>query len=168
MSDKEYNFYMQACDINGNKITPPEDCPEEDKYLFDEIELETEFKGLLYIKCAGLNSIGKVKNIYTETYSDADRLRVFMPKEVKNEETVVTLTLVFVGENRFETFDKFNNYIKSGLKKYRDTARKKWFVFYISDEIIIGEEMWYGSTPYIKCDYKLRNIYGKTFDVEQE
>lgn len=168
MSDKEYNFYMQACDINGNKITPPEDCPEEDKYLFDEIELETEFKGLLYIKCAGLNSIGKVKNIYTETYSDADRLRVFMPKEVKNEETVVTLTLVFVGEKRNEVRDSFNNYIRQGFHKYWDDARNKEFVFFVKDELPIGEEMWHGSTPYLRCDYKLQNVKGKTEDRKKE
>lgn len=166
MSEAKYDFYMQACDIDGNGITLPEDYQGDDRELLEnEINLEEYFKGLSYLKCEGLNSIGKVKNIYTETYSDADRLRVFIPQEVKNEETVVTLTLVFVGENRFETFDNFNNYIKSGLRKYRDTARKKWFVFYIKEEILIGEEMWYGSTPYIKCDYKLRNIYGKTFDV---
>jgi hypothetical protein len=164
MSDKEYYFYMQACDINGNPITPPEGCPEEDKYLFEEIELETVFEGLLYVKCAGLNSIGKVKNIYTETYSDADRLRVYMPKEVKNEETVVTLTLVFVGEKRNEVRDNFNEYIRQGFHKYWDTARNKEFVFFVQDELPIGEEMWYGSTPYLQCDYKLQNIKGKTIN----
>lgn len=168
MSDKKYNFYMQACDINGNPITPPEDCPEEDKYLFEEIELETEFEGLRYVKCTGLNTIGKVKNIYTETYGDADRLRVYMPKEVKNEETVVTLTLVFVGEERNEVRDRFNDYIRQGYHKYFDDARYKEFVFFIKDELPIGEEMWYGSTPYLKCDYKLQNIKGKTKDRKKE
>lgn len=168
MSDKKYKFFMQACDINGNPITPPEDYPEEDKYLFGEIELEAVFKGLMYVKCVGLNSIGKVKNIYTETYSDADRLRVFMPQEVKNEETVVTLTLVFVGEQRNEVRDRFNDYIRQGYHKYFDTARYKEFVFFIKDELPIGEEMWYGSTPYLKCDYKLQNIKGKTEDRKKE
>lgn len=163
MSEKEYNFYMQACDIDGNKITLPEGYQGEDKFLLEnEIELEDYFKGLLYIKCVGLNSIGKVKNIYTETYSDADRLRVFMPKEVKNEETVVTLTLVFQGENRNEVRDSFNDYIRQGFHKYWDTARNKEFVFFIKDELPIGEEMWYGSTPYLQCDYKLQNVKGKT------
>lgn len=168
MSDKKYNFYMQACDINGNPITPPEDYPEEDKYLFEENELETVFEGLRYVKCEGLNTIGKVKNIYTETYSDADRLRVFMPKEVKNEETVVTLTLVFVGEKRNEVRDRFNDYIRQGYHKYFDDARNKEFVFFIKDELPIGEEMWCGSTPYLKCNYKLQNIKGKTEDRKQE
>lgn len=163
MSEAKYQFYMQACDINGNKKIAPENYPEEDRKLIEEaIDLEDYFKGLLYIKCVGLNSIGKVKNIYTETYSDADRLRVFMPKEVKNEETVVTLTLVFEGKERNKVRDSFNNYIRQGFHKYWDTARYKEFVFFVKDELPIGEEMWHGSTPYLRCDYKLQNVKGKT------
>lgn len=169
MSEAKYQFYMQACDINGNKKIAPENYPEEDRKLIEEaIDLEDYFKGLLYIKCVGLNSIGKVKNIYTETYSDADRLRVFMPQEVKNEETVVTLILVFVGEKRNEVRDNFNEYIRQGFHKYWDTARNKEFVFFVQDELPIGEEMWHGSKPYLKCEYKLRNVKGKTTIHENE
>ena len=150
MSDTEYKFYMQSCDINGNEL---EETPK---------DLEKDFVGLLYSKCVGLNTIGKVKNIYTETYSDADRLRVYMPTDVKNEETVVTLTLVFVGEKRNEVRDEFNEYIRNGFHKYWDTARYKEFVFFIKDELPIGEEMWYGSKPYLRCEYKLQNVKGKT------
>lgn len=156
MSDTEYKFYMQSCDINGNEL---EETPK---------DLEKDFVGLLYSKCVGLNTIGKVKNIYTETYSDADRLRVYMPTDVKNEETVVTLTLVFVGEKRNEVRDKFNEYIRNGFHKYWDTARYKEFVFFIKDELPIGEEMWYGSKPYLRCEYKLQNVKGKTKIHEQE
>ena len=103
---------------------------------------------------------------YEENYSDADKARVYIPEQVQNEPTDIVLTLIFIGEDRRKVKDEFENYIRDGLHKYYDTARKKWFVFYVKDEINPTEEKWYGSTPYLKYEYKLRNIYGRTFDIE--
>lgn len=163
MSKSQYKFYMQACDIDGNKMMFPPNYPEEDKELIENaIDLEEYFEGLRYCKCVGIDTIGKVKNIYTETYSDSERMRVYMPEEIKNEATTIVLTLFFLGENRASVRDRFNEYVRHGFHKYWDSARMKEFIFFIQDELPIGEEMWYGSTPYLKCDYKLQNVKGKT------
>jgi hypothetical protein len=137
-----------------------------------EKDLETDFNGLVYSKCEGLDTIGAAKNIYEEKYADSDNIRVYMPVitdevgntifDIKNEPTIIKLTLFFVGANRITNRDTFNEYIRNGFHKYWDTARKKMFQFYVTKEIPVGEEKWYGSTPYLKCEYTLNNIHGKT------
>lgn len=154
MSDHGYKFYMQECDKDGVLV---------EGTLKD---LEVDFESLKYLKIEGIEKIGAAKNIYEEKYSDSDKIRVYIPEVVQNESTTITLSLLFVGDNRFKVRDDFNEYIRHGLKKYWDTARGKWFIFYVKDELPIGESMWYGSTPYLKCDYKLCNLYGKTFELE--
>jgi hypothetical protein len=143
------------------------------------ISLEDHFEGLKYSKCEGLDTIGAAKNIYEEKYADSDNIRVYMPVktdengntlkddkgntlfDIKNESTIIKLTLFFVGKNRINTRDTFNGYIRNGFHKYWDTARKKMFQFYVTKELPVGEEKWYGSTPYLKCEYTLNNVTGK-------
>lgn len=149
MSSK-YKFYMIACDKDGT-VKPN-----------SEKDLETDFKGLVYSKCEGLATIGAAKNIYEEKYADSDTLRVHVPATILNEATTIKLTLFFVGENRHTGRDDFNNYVRNGFHKYWDNARKRMFQFYVSKELPIGEEKWNGSTPYLKCEYTLNNIHGKT------
>lgn len=156
----QYKFYMIACDKDGNVTQSTEK------------DLETDFNGLVYSKCEGLDTIGAAKNIYEEKYADSDSIRVYMPVitdengntifDIKNEPTTIKLTLFFVGENRYSVRDDFNTYIRNGFHKYWDNARRRRFQFYVSKELPIGEEKWYGSTPYLKCEYTLNNIHGKT------
>lgn len=155
MSEFGYEFYMQECDKEGNILAGS-----------TKKSLERDFQGLRYSKIDGIEALGAPKNVYSESYADADRLRVYAPKDIKHKETTVTLTLYFVGDNRFESLDAFNAYIKGGFHRYWDTARNKWFAFYIKDELKPAESMWYGSVPYLRMDYKLTNIFGRTFDVE--
>lgn len=145
---------MQKVNKNGIALEPEKD-------------LEKDFAGLLYSKCVGLNKVGKPKNIYEETYSDADRVRVYIPEEITNENTEISLTLYFVGENRHSTLDAFKEYIRKGFTKYRDTARNKSFIFYVNKDIDVSDEMWYGSKPYISATFKLQNINGKTANVDE-
>lgn len=149
MSSK-YKFYMISCDKDGTVIQN------------SEKDLETDFNGLVYSKCEGLATIGTAKNIYEEKYADSDKLRVHVPEIILNEATTIKLTLFFVGEDRYSVRDDFNTYIRDGFHKYWDNARKRRFQFYVSKELPIGEEKWYGSTPYLKCEYTLNNIHGKT------
>lgn len=159
MSSK-YKFYMIACNKDGTIIQN------------SEKDLEANFNGLVYSKCEGLDTIGAAKNIYEEKYADSDNIRVYMPVitdesgnttfDIKNESTIIKLTLFFVGTNRRTDRDAFNEYIRNGFHKYWDDARKKMFQFYVSKELPVGEEKWNGSTPYLKCEYTLNNIHGKT------
>ena len=150
-----YEFFMREVDNKGN-------------LLGNEINLEKAFDGLKYSAIVGIDNLGAVKNIYTETYADANRVRVSMPEKVQRESTQITLVLYFVGEKRAEVFKSFCDYICNGRHRYWDTARSKYFDFYISEELAPSDELWYGSTPYFKVDVKMNNIFGQTFDSHED
>ena len=152
--ESTYKFYMQECDKYGRVIA---------NSVVRDLEKDPEFKGLKYSKAEGLNTIGKPR-IYTEKFSDSDRLRVHIPKELTNEPTTVTFTFYFTGEERHESYDNFVEYIRKGFKVYHDTARNKYLYFCITEEITPAREQWYGSTPYLELQLTVQNIFGKTFD----
>ena len=151
--ETNYSFYMQAVDKNGNLISGTKK------------DLEKDFEGLRYLRCEGLNAIGKPR-VYTEKYADSDRLRSYVPSNITNDATTVKLSLCFMGQNRQKAYDNFNAYVRSGYHAYWDTARNKRFDFFLSDSIDVSDEMWYGSTPYFEATYTLQNLNGKTVDVE--
>lgn len=153
--ETNYKFYLVKCDKYGVPIEGA-----------TEYSIEDEFDGLKYSRMDGIETIGAAKNIYSESFADSDRLRVYIPSEVKHKETEITFTVYFVGENRYKTYDAFNAYIKEGFHRYRDTARNKWFAFYIKSELKPAKDVWYGSMPFLKMEYKLSNIFGRTFDFE--
>lgn len=128
-----------------------------------EIDLEEHFSGLTYMKAEGLNKLGKPR-VYTEKFADSDRLRVYKPDDTIREATTVTLSFAFVGDNRYETYHNFVEYISTGVKRYRDTARNKYLYFFVNAEIKPAKEMWYGGTPYLTVDIPVQSIFGKTFD----
>lgn len=152
----QFSFYMIKCNKNG------------DVDYSTKKNIVQAFPGLTYSKCEGLNTIGAAKNIYEEKYADADGVRVYIPNVIYNEATTVKLTLFFVGADRHAVRDDFNDYIRHGYTKYWDNARKRVFQFYVSKELPVGEEKWYGSTPYLKCEYILNNINGKTTFQEND
>ena len=126
-----------------------------------EINLESHFSGMKYLQCKGLEDKGKPKNKYTETYADSGELRVHEPDEVFLEATAITFTFLFVGDNRQSVYDNFYEYIKNGKFYYRDTKRNKQAYLTLLDAIKPSEDMYKGSTPYIKADFKFQNIWGE-------
>lgn len=129
----------------------------------EKVNLETDFGRILYSKCEGLDTKGKRKNVYTETYSDSDNLRVWQGEEVAREATKITLTLAFIGDRkeRGDTFDALYEYIKNGKLYYWDNARKKKAYFIFTEEYKTSEEMFYGSQPYILASFTLQNLWGE-------
>lgn len=156
MAAHGYKFYIKEVDKLGNEL------------LGTEKDLEADFDGLKYSALTGVDSVGAAKNVYEEKYADAHRLRVYAPTKVCNEATTMTLTLYFFGENRSVVFKNFCDYIRIGFHRYTDTARNRWFDFYIKDEFAVSDEMWYGGKPYFKAEVKMYNIFGRTFSSESE
>ena len=101
----QYNHYMIRVDIPSQNV----------------IDIEEEFKGLLYERADGLYNIGKSKNIYTEEYADSDRKRVFLPPDgnYTYEGTEITMTFIVVGNatQRNDTIQKFSDYIRKGVHR---------------------------------------------------
>lgn len=127
----------------------------------DYTDLESYFNGMKYSKCVGLEDLGKPKNIYTETYADADSLRVHIPEDVKREATDITFTFIFFGENRKSVYDRFNEFIKGRRLYYYDTARNKQAYMVLIDKTEPKEDIYKGSKPYMSVDYKFQNLWGE-------
>lgn len=156
MSD--IKFYMQKCNKHGVVVA---------NTLKD---LEKDFEGLRYLEAKGIEKIGKVKNAYTEEYSDSNELRVWHPSEddedTTHEATVIELKLLFHGETRRAVYDAFNSYIYDGFHVYWDTLRNKQFVFTVLDATEPSEDIFKGGVPYIIGTWKLQNLKGKTDKVQ--
>ena len=141
-SDMNYHFYMVECSNKG-------------EVLGTERDLEASFDGLVYMKADGLNLLGKPR-VYTEKFADSERLRVYKPETTLREPTTVTLSFAFTGQNRYNTYREFTEYVSDNYIRYRDTARNVYLYFYVEDEIKPAKEMWYGSTPYLTLDLKVK------------
>lgn len=155
MSSTGYKFYMQGV------------VKENDKYV--EIEntrkdLETDFVGLRYAKCEGIDNFGK-PHIYTESYADSDGIRVYVPDKITNDAIDITFTFYFLGDKRRETYHNFIEYVRQGIHAYWDNARNRKFYFVVTDDIKPASEMWYGSSPYLELKLKVQNLNGKTFPI---
>jgi hypothetical protein len=129
-------------------------------------DIEEQFSGLLYMRAEGMNDIGKSKNVYTETYADSDRLRVFLPNDgvYANEATKITMRFLVVGdaETRQNTIAEFYEYVRVGVHRYWDDARNLEFDFVVQDEIKVSDERWHGSNPYVEIAVVMQNLNGKT------
>lgn len=130
-------------------------------------DLEVDFVGLKYSKCTGLLAKGKIKNKYTETYAESDELRMNEGDDVAREATNITFTFFFVGDKRIEIYDAFYNYVKNGKIKYHDTQRKKQAFLSLMGAVEPSEDIWVGSTPYIKADFKFQNLWGECKDYQE-
>lgn len=151
-------FWMQECDKTGVAL--------EGTTAID-LEAYDDFEGITYCEAKGLLDKGKIKNVYQEQYADSDRLRVHFPSTPTREATKVTFTFVFVGENRQQSYENFYDFITGGYRIYWDNKRKKRLVFYAPNEYSPAEEAWHGSTPYLKMNIEVQNIFGDTTDFEK-
>ena len=149
-----YKFYMQECDKEGNLLAGS-----------TKKDLEVDFEGLRYASMDGILTIGKPKNITTETFTDSQRQRVWIPEEITNEATKINFKCYFFGDNCEDTFTAFSDYIRKGFRRYWDTARKRWFAFYCGEEIKVTSSMMKGK-KYLEATFILNNIFGRTFNVE--
>lgn len=156
----KYIHYLQRIDVSGQPA----------------VDIEDNWKGLLYLKAEGLQDIGGVKNYYTEEYADSDRLRVYYPfvesngqmeartELIANEATTITMTFLVVGspEARENIIQGFLDEIRTGIHRYWDTARYREFDFIVTDEIKASDEKWHGSQPYVEIQIPMQNLNGKT------
>lgn len=132
------------------------------------MNLETDFNGLVYLKAIGISDKGTPKNLYFETYAESDETRVHIPEQICRENTEITLTLAFFGENCRSVYDSFYDYVKSGKIKYWDTARNRVAKMVLSNAIEIEDDILKGGKPYMIADFIFRNLFGETFPVDTQ
>lgn len=124
------------------------------------IPIQSTHANIKYKQCKGLEDLGKPKNKYTESYADADELRIYEPKEVKRESTDITLTLVFIGKERRAAYKRFVDLVSTGKFYYWDTARMKKAYLTLLDAVSPSEDEFKGSEPYMLADFKFKNLWG--------
>ena len=129
-------------------------------------DIETEFSGMHYLSCKGLEDKGKVKNKYQESYADHDELRVYEPSTVNLEATDIVFTCVFSGEKRQQAYDSFYNKIKSGKWYYYDTLRYKKAYITLFEAVKPSDDIYKGSEPYIKAEFKFKNLWGQSVTMK--
>ena len=164
--NKGNKFYMQRMKWNYDN--------EDSSVVVDNdsrpVDIELNYDAI-YCECKGINNVGKAKNTYTESYANSKTLRVYIPKKIFREETEVDLTLYFTGDNRQDNLERFIKDISGGTNsinkdygtptRYYDLVRRKGFDFVYIDATTVDEDVWFGSLPYIKVTFKLKNIYGE-------
>lgn len=144
-----YNFYMQRVDIANQPIK----------------DLERDFSGLLYKEFKGLDSYGKIKSTYTESFAETDELQVFIAEKPIRENIDLTLTLIFKGDRRRATYHSFVEYISSGVIKYWDNCRNRQISFTLIDAIEPETDLLYGGIPYLQVPFKLQAMNGQTLST---
>lgn len=154
--DLDYHIYIQKVDTD---TTEP---------VYDlERHFRTTTGELKYRKCEGLNKKGKKKSVYTESYADSDKLRIWESDDLTREATTITLDLLFVGEDKQRVYDTFYEYIKKGNFLYTDDVRYKLAYITLIDALEPSEEKFVGSTTYYEAQFKFQNLWGGCKDGRQ-
>ena len=122
--------------------------------------------GIRYLSCKGLETIGKPKNKYSESYADAPNLRVYEGEEIYHEATDITFTFIFIGDNRKQVYASFYDYVKKGKIYYYDNVRLKKACLVLFDAVDPSEDDYKGGTPYMKADFKFKNVWGRCVDMK--
>lgn len=130
----------------------------------EQKDLEIAFPGLKYSQCTGLLTKGKRKNVVVESYADSDALRVWQGDDVTREATNITFTFFFIGSDRQATYESFYEYIKNGQISYWDNKRKKEALLIFTESSDPKEDIYKGSIPYMKVDFKFQNLWGECKD----
>jgi hypothetical protein len=123
-------------------------------------DLEKDFDGLLVSKIKGLDDKGEIKNRYTETYADSEKLRVYHPTTPLYKETTIKLDILFSKALRGYKLDAFTNLIKGGTLIMYETSRGRCFEFVYMKDTIVSDERMYGGQPYKEVEFELQNIRG--------
>lgn len=144
-----YKFYMQRWVSNKWE---------------EAVSLEDHFEGLKYMRCNGISNKGKVKNIYTESYAEADTLRTYIPETPKRESTDIEFEFAFVGDNRRDIYDTFVDWCTGHKIKYWDTFRNREMEMILTDDIKVSEsdDVGKGDLKFIVVKIKFKNLKGQT------
>lgn len=163
-------FYLQRYKRNEDGV-----------YVMDGVErsLEEDFGFVRYKSITGLNSRGKQKMVYTETYPESDSLRAFVSSSAKEESISSTLNVYVFGSSPEETstlsvpeqikaaedsWHTLFDWLEGSLIVWRDDYRQRKALFMVSDACEPSTDNIKG-IPYLQCAVKLVNVFGRTFAV---
>lgn len=167
----EKKFHIQRYTKSGNGLFVKDG---------EQASLEDDFGFVRYKSMTGLNSRGKQKGVYAETYAEADTARVWFDGTPKREQISSTLTVCCFGSDPSTTTDKTEqelalaasiawnglvDWMENRLLLWTDDYRQRKALFYLSEAITPSSDVIKG-VPYLQCDIKLTNVFGRTFDMD--
>lgn len=147
-----------------------------------EMSLEDDFGFVRYKSMSGLNAVGKIKSVYTETYAEREDARVYMSDKVVREQTSCTLSVYMFGSdpsapasltvqericNAEKSWAEFYSRLEGCLVLWRDDYRQRKALFYVVEAPDVKSDV-IKNIPYLQCDVKLTNVFGRTFALEDK
>lgn len=130
-------------------------------------DLESDFTGLRYKECTGLNSYGDPKNVYSEDFAETSKADVYVGAPAYKQ-TTIKLTLVFL-ENDGKNDSAYHDFLKfvSGSEiAYQDTARKRKVLMYLTGAIEPKSDTLKGQN-YKEVTFVFTNVYGCSFGFNE-
>lgn len=164
----EYSFYLRKVTDNGDGTHT----------AGDEKCLEDDFKGLRYKSLTGLNLTGKPKGVYTEEYAEMNGDDVYVSQNTARGSTELTLSLVFLCPDDTHasyasqiaameaTYHDFCDWLGGGLLIWRDTARQRRVLMYLSNNPTVSSDKFGSGIPYIEASFKFKNILGASYALD--
>jgi hypothetical protein len=149
-----YSFYIQK-------------YPQGDRE-FNAIDFESLYN-CLYASMTNITEFGKIKNVYTETFAESEKARLYVPSSdlLVHETTDCTLTVLFKGDDALKNSLDFYDYIAGQVIEYHDTFRNLYVTLLLTEAPTKGEEHLYKGTKYRQMKYKFTNICGRAFTTSQ-
>lgn len=131
-------------------------------------DLETGFPGLRYQGCTGLNSYGEPTNMYAEDFAETSKAEVYVSGTPAYRQTTIKLTLIFLEDDTKDdkSYRDFMAFITGSGIAYRDTARKRKVLMYLSGATEPKSDTLYGQR-YKEVTFTFKNVYGHSFGYDE-
>ncbi len=144
-----------------------------------ERSLEEDFGYIRYKSMTGINALGKQKGVYSESYPESDAARVWVSETPSAEQIAHTLTIYSFGSDPSrpssddtpsliktmeDNIQVLYSFICGSLILWRDEYRQRKALLYVVDEISPTTDN-IKNIPYLQCDIKFKNVFGRTFPV---
>lgn len=131
-------------------------------------DLEAEFPGLKYKECSGLNAYGEPANVYSEDFAETSKAEVYVASVPAHKQTTIRLTLVFLEDDMKDdaAYHDFMAFITGRKIAYRDTARKRKVLMYLSDATEPKSDAVSGQ-KYKEVTFTFKNVYGRSFGCDE-
>lgn len=131
-------------------------------------DLEAEFPGLRYKECAGLNTYGEPTNVYSEDFAETSKAEVFVSGTPAYKQTTIKLTLVFLEDDDKgdSTYHDFLEFVSGCKIAYRDTARKRKVLMYLTGSTEPKSDTLKGQN-YKEVTFTFTNVYGCSFGYDK-
>lgn len=139
-----------------------------------------------YKQCDGVELVGAVRSIYTETYAEADSARVWISDDgVRREQTSITLTLLWFGSDPMVSdgsndddtasdierinagYHAFLDAVGGRMVEYWDGYRQRRVLMYLKEAVTINSDI-IKNVPYRQAQFKFTNVFGESFALDDD